>query len=90
MESPAAPPSTGKVVATLVLGGLGLLGLGMTLCGGFFAIASAIELGGGSSGEARMWAEALIVMGGGSLVAGLVVIALVIVAWRRWVRPPRG
>jgi hypothetical protein len=87
MEQPA-PPSTGKVIASVLLVGLGLAGLAMSLCGGFFAGFAVIELATGNSrGEARTFSELFIVTGSLSLVIGLVVIFLTVVAWKRVRRP---
>jgi len=87
MEQPTSS-SAGKVIASVLLVGLGLAGLAMSLCGGFFAGFAAIELTTGKTrGEARAFIELFIVTGSLSLVVGLVVIFLTVVAWVRVRRP---
>jgi len=87
MEQPA-PPSTGKILASVLLVGLGLVGLAMSLCGGFFAGLGTIEfVSGKPNSEARAWSGVFLGMGSLSLVLGLLVIFLTVVAWKRIRRP---
>ncbi|MDP2269132.1 MAG: hypothetical protein Q8N23_06090 [Archangium sp.] len=70
--------------AGVVLVGLGLTGLGMSLCGGFFTVLSLIEAIEGKQGrEAEAWSPVLILTGSLSLVLGLGAIVLTLVVWQR-------
>lgn len=82
---PPRGSSVGKVVASVVLVGLGLSGLAMSLCGGFFAGFSVFEyLGSDSpSGDAKQWAVGFVVLGSGAFLVGLLVMFLARMAWKR-------
>lgn len=76
--------SVGKVVLTILLVCLGLFGLSMSLCGGFFSAISIAEfVTGKPGGEARAWSEAIIVMGGLSFIVGVIAIVLTVIGWKR-------
>jgi hypothetical protein len=86
--APQEPSNAGKIIAAVLLIGVGLLGLAMSLCGGFFTSLALMDFvtGQNRSGEAKDWGILFVVTGGGSLVVGLLVIFLAIVAWKRVTR----
>ena len=85
---PASKNSAGKIVAGLALGGMGLLGLGLSLCGSGFTVFTLIaKLRGHETGEARAWSGLFLVTGSASLLLGLALIVLTVVAWQRWFKP---
>lgn len=85
---PTQGSSTLKVIAAVLLVGLGLAGLAMSLCGGFFAgFSGYLALSGQTAGETGQWAGLFAVTGSVSLVVGLLVIFLSVVAWRRVTAP---
>lgn len=75
--------TAGKTIAAIMLIGLGLVGLGMTLCGGFFTSVSLFQLVSGEGGEAREFGILFAVTGSGSMVLGGLLGFLTLVAWRR-------
>lgn len=74
----------GRIIAGVVLVGLGLTGLGMSLCGGFFTVLTVVEkLGGKQNHEAAAWSSGFFFTGSLSLVLGLGAIVLTVVMWQR-------
>lgn len=77
----------GKTLAAVLLVGLGLSGLGMSLCGGFFSGLAVFEFATGRAhGQERGYDELFLFMGSGSFVFGLLAMFLTVVAWRKLVR----
>jgi hypothetical protein len=65
-----------RILVIIVLGLVGLVGLGMSLCGGFFTVAGLADLGdhGRRSGEFRM--SGFLIMSVPSLLVGLGLVLL--------------
>ncbi len=74
----------GKTIAGVVLVGLGLAGLGMSLCGGIFTVLTVVDKLQGKQGhEAEAWSSFFFVTGSLSLALGLGAIVLTAVMWQR-------
>jgi hypothetical protein len=79
-----AQNSVGKTIAGCMLVGLGVGGLAMSLCGGFFTVMTVVGFVQGKQGrEEEAWSSLFLVTGSVSLVLGLGAIALVAVVWQR-------
>lgn len=82
--NPQQPSTAMRGVVAFLLFSMGLGGLLMSLCGGFFTTVSVMELAGGKmSSETRAYSQMFMVLGGGSLVFGLTLFILAIALWRR-------
>lgn len=72
------------MIAGVALVGLGLTGLGMSLCGGFFTVLTLVDKLKGQQGvEAEAWSGVFLFTGSLSLLFGLGAIALAAVIWQR-------